>query len=190
MSDKLGSTKKGNAAAATPDESWLPMGYFSRVHGLKGGLFLKTPDRRRELGDYPRVLVVNDGAMQEYKIERSYVSANEPVLQLEGVESREAAQDLLRAQVFVNREDLDEDENEDDFLVADLLGLKVIAKDRGEIGEVVGVVDFGAQENLEIHLTASNTVVYYPFLEEYILDISLDDETITVVYLPEFLEES
>lgn len=191
MADKLGSGKKGKGVSSVElDESWLPMGYFSRVHGLKGGLFLKTPDRRRELGDYPRVLVVSGGVPREYKIARSYVSANEPVLQLEGVESREGAEELLRAEVYVNREDLPGDDDDSDFLVADLLGLKVMAEGHGEIGEVVGVVDFGAQENLEIHLTGKNTVVYYPFIEEYILDISLEDETMTVVYLPEFLEEA
>jgi 16S rRNA processing protein RimM len=169
-------------------QDWIEIGILSRCHGLKGGVFLRANDHRSEFGDYTRILVTTHDALREYKVKSSYVSAGQPVLVLDGIDSREAAEKLLQGRVAVSRDEIDADE--DDVLVGDLIGLKVVAEGKGEIGEVVSVVDFGAQENVEIKLLNRKSTAIFPLLDEYVKEINLETGTITIVYVPEFLEDT
>jgi 16S rRNA processing protein RimM len=169
-------------------DSWIDIGVLTRAHGLKGGIFLKANDRRTEFGDYPRILLTSPTQSREYFVKESYVSAGQPVLVLEGVTSREAAEALLHCRVSVSREDIVEDE--DDVLVGDLIGLKVVAEGKGEIGEVVAVVNYGAQENIEIRMEGRKSTAVFPLLDEYVNEIDIEKGIISIQYVPEFLEEN
>jgi len=170
------------------EELWIEIGVFSRAHGLKGGVFLRANDRRGEFGDYERILVTGPGVSKEYHVKDSYASAGQPVLILEGVATREAAEALIHCKVSIARGDIEEDE--DDLLVADLVGLKVLADDKGEIGEVVGVVNYGAQENIEIKLPDRKATAVFPLMDAYINEINVEKGFISIKYVAEFLEEN
>jgi 16S rRNA processing protein RimM len=169
-------------------QDWIEIGILSRCHGLKGGVFLRANDHRSDFGDYTRVLVTTHKESREFKVKSSYVSAGQPVLVLDGVESREDAEKLLQGRVAVSRDEIDA--GDDDVLVGELIGLKVLAEGKGEIGEVVAVVDFGAQENVEIKLLSRKSTAIFPLLEEYVKEIDLEAGTMTIVYVPEFLEDT
>ncbi len=76
------------------------------------------------------------------------------VAQVKGVTSREAAEKLTGRELFFDRAELPETEDEDEFYLADLAGLEV----RDETGKVTGTViaahDFGAGDILEIRPVA------------------------------------
>ncbi len=169
-------------------QDWIDIGILSRCHGLKGGVFLRADDHRSEFGHYTCILVTNRKDSHEYKVKSSYVSAGQPVLVLDGIDSREAAEKLLQSRVAVRRDEVDADD--DDVLVGDLIGLKVIVEGKGEIGDVVAVVDFGAQENIEIKLTGKKTTCIFPMLDDYVKEVDLEAGTITIVDVPEFLEDT
>ncbi len=173
------------------DTEWIEIGVLTRVHGLKGGIFLRANDRRSEFGDYSKVLLTRRGEAREFTVTQTYVSAGQPVLVLNGVQSREAAEELLQCHVSILRSEAADDES--DVLVGDLIGLKVMANNQGElsdIGEIVSVVDFGAQENIEIKMHGRKTTALYPMMDEYVKEIDMDAGTITIIYIPEFLEEN
>ncbi len=151
-------------------------------------MFLRANDRRGAFGDYERILVSGPGVSKEYHVKDSYASAGQPVLVLDGVTSREAAEALIHFKVSVARGDIEEDD--DDLLVADLVGLKVLADDKGEIGEVVAVVNYGAQENIEIKLLDRKTTAVFPLLDMYVNEINVEEGFISIKYVAEFLAEN
>ncbi len=168
-------------------DEWIEIGILSRHHGLKGGLFLRAHDRRSEFGGYTRVLLKGKTESCEYEVKQSYASAGQPVLVLKGVESREAAEKLLQSKVFISRAEVGADE--DELLVGDLVGLRVVAEGHENIGEVVAVVNFGAHENLEILRPGQKATAIFPLLDQYVEEINVEEGYIRVVYVPEFLEE-
>ena len=68
----------------------------------------------------------------------------------EGVTTREAAQALNGAELYVERSAIPEPDEADDFLVCDLEGLAVLDPQGTGIGRVAAVVNYGAGDLLEI----------------------------------------
>lgn len=167
---------------------WIEIGVLTRAHGLKGGVFLRAHDRRKDFGDYTKVLLRSKGVECEYSVNNSYVSAGQPVLVLDGIESREALEPILQSVVCVSRSEVDCEDA--DVLVDDLVGLLVIAKDKGEIGRIVSVVSFGAQDNIEIKIPDRKDTVLFPLLDAYVESIDVESGVVTIQYVAEFLEES
>jgi ribosomal 30S subunit maturation factor RimM len=80
--------------------------------------------------------------------------------------------------------------NQDEYLVHDLLNYNVVCSQKGILGKVIGVISYGAQENLEIKLSISNDIVLYPFIDKFIKKIDNEKKEIEVEYIEEFLNGS
>ncbi|MBR4413480.1 MAG: 16S rRNA processing protein RimM, partial [Lachnospiraceae bacterium] len=88
--------------------------------------------------------------------------------------------------IYVDREhavDLDEDE----YFVADLLGLKVVTDEGEEFGELTDVLFTKANDVYTITRPDGKEVLI-PAIEECILDIDLDEEVMTIHIMPGLLD--
>lgn len=63
---------------------------------------------------------------------------------------REAAQTLVNVRLYVDRAMLPAPEDEDEFYLADLVGLRAVTPDGVELGKIDTVHDYGAGASLEI----------------------------------------
>jgi 16S rRNA processing protein RimM len=84
------------------------------------------------------------------------------VARIEGVETREAAEALKSARLYVPRGRLPPP-GEGEWYHADLVGLVAFHVAGGEIGSVIAVQDFGAGDLLEIRLSGGRRTVLLPF---------------------------
>lgn len=165
--------------------NWICIGRMGKPHGVRGSLFLQANDRRSELGTYKRLGIEIDGTIVEYAVADSMTSRNLPVVTLTEVIDRNTAEVLVGAPVYVHRGDTED--VEDGILIDDLIGLKVFTPARGMIGEVIAIHNFGAQDNLEIQI--GSRTVFYPYLEDSVLNLDLTKKRIEIVDIPEFLDE-
>lgn len=105
---------------------------------------------------------------------------NRPLLKLSGVNDATAAEALqweyLEA-ILTDGPDLDDDE----YLTDDLIGLKVVTTDGRELGEVDEVLAMPAHDVLQIG------EILIPVVKEFIKEIDLDEEVITVQLIPGLL---
>lgn len=98
---------------------------------------------------------------------------------LPGVESREAAQALKGAGLYLPRALLPEP-GDDEFYFADLVGLKV--EEAGEtLGEVVAVADYGAAPLLEVKPSCGGATVLVPFTREVVPVVDMAGGRLEVV---------
>lgn len=86
------------------------------------------------------------------------------VARLKGVDDRNAAEALRGLKLYISRDSLPEPE-EDEFYLADLIGLSVETADGELLGKVKTVQDFGAGDLLEIQPRAGATW-WLPFTRE------------------------
>jgi 16S rRNA processing protein RimM len=93
--------------------------------------------------------------------------------------TREAAEALKGAELYVPREALPQ-EDEDEFYLVDLIGLKAVAPDGSELGRVKSVQNFGAGDLLEIELEAAPSW-WAPFTKEAVPKIDLEAGVLTIV---------
>jgi 16S rRNA processing protein RimM len=157
---------------------------IGRPHGLKGGFFLKTEDRRKKWDGYKSVFLQHENQLIEKKVTKHYLSGQALVLELEGLQSREDIEKLYNQKLYIQKNQIQL--KDDEYLVHDLLQYKIVCQNKGVLGEVVGMVSYGAQENLEIKLTENNKIILYPFVDQYILNINSDTKEIEVEYLEVF----
>jgi 16S rRNA processing protein RimM len=125
------------------------MATIGAAQGLKGEV------RVNPLTAGPMALVgyktFTDSAGRTLEIERGRAQKNVLIAKFKGVNDRTQAEALNGTQLFVERAALDKvAKDEDEFLYADLVRLKVLDETGHEWGQVAAVFEFGAGDILEI----------------------------------------
>ncbi len=137
----------------------LESGYFSRTHGTKGQLVLKTsvefvPEKVKV------VFVELSGSKAPYFVAEYKMAASDLVLSLESIDSPEKAKGLVNKKVFLE-ESLVLPQTQEEFIgymVHDLL--------KGPLGEVSELSENGAQQLM--HLNYQGKEVILPMVEDFI----------------------
>ncbi|RZJ94562.1 MAG: 16S rRNA processing protein RimM, partial [Novosphingobium sp.] len=96
------------------------------------------------------------------------------------INSREDAEALNGIELFVDRDNLpDEELDDDEFYYADLEGLEAVDKDGKSFGTVSAVFDFGAGDLLELKGPGRRPSLI-PFTEAAVLEIDLEGGKILI----------
>lgn len=109
------------------------------------------------------------------------------IAQAREVETREQAQALRGLRVYIDRAALPEPE-EDEFYLADLIGLAVQSPAGEAIGRVKSAHNFGAGDLLEIDPAGGGPTWWAPFTKAVVPEVSLA-EGLIVVARPEEIED-
>nr|WP_201862094.1 ribosome maturation factor RimM [Microvirga soli] len=146
------------------------MGEFGRAHGLKGEVRLKshTADPRAIAGYRP--LIASNGKTYSLKSVRA-APGDAPDLLIavvDGVTTREASEALNRVQLYIERDKLPPPDEEDEFLLADLIGLSVQTEAGDIIGTVVAVPNYGGGDLLEIAPAQKGPTALLPFTKAFV----------------------
>jgi len=170
---------RGNSAVS---EDFVVLGEFGRPHGLKGEVRLKsfTADPLAIVGYGP--LLADDGRTIVITEVRPAPggAADLLIARVRDVASREAAEALNRVRVHVERERLGQPEEEDEFLLADLIGLGVFDPSGVALGTVVAVPNYGGGDLLEIAPASTAPSVLVPFTKAFVPQVDLDAKRIVV----------
>ena len=160
----------------------VEIGGIARAHGIKGEVVVVTHDPDSEtLGTVETIWVGGESRriLQARPTHRGWLVA------FEGVATRNDAERLQGLAVEVAREDLDLDD--DDVLLHDLIGCRVVRADGAGWGEVAAVEPGDMQDLLVIHDGEVERLL--PLVDVFVTAIDLEARTITVDP-PEGLPES
>ena len=155
------------------DEARVEIGGVARAHGIRGEVVIITHDPDSStLGTVERVFVNG--------VERKLVGVRDTqrgwLVQIEGVVTRNDAEALKGAKIEVLRSELDLDD--DDVLLSDLIGCKVVLTDGTPWGEVAGIDTGPGQDRLIIHDNGVERLV--PLVDVLVPKIDLDARVVTV----------
>lgn len=147
------------------------------AHGVRGEVRLKafTADP---------LSVARYGALQSedgrhFEIEALRPAKDVLVARLKGVADRNAAEALKNLRLYVAREKLP-DPADDEFYVADLVGLAAETGAGAAFGTVKAVHNFGAGDVLEIEPAEGGATVMLPFTETTVPTIDIAQKKIVV----------
>ena len=174
-----GMNEAGAVAPARKD--LVLMGEFGRAHGLKGELRLKShTGDPLAIASYGPLLLADGRSVALASVRQA--AGDQPdllVARVEGVQTREAAEALNRAKLFVPREKLGEPEDQDEYFLADLIGLPARSEAGEELGSIVGVPNYGGGDLLEIAPPRGPTILV-PFTKEFVPGVDLKGGFVTV----------
>jgi 16S rRNA processing protein RimM len=96
------------------------------------------------------------------------------------IETREQAEAARGLQLFIPRALLPPVEDEDEFYVADLIGMSVVSAEGDLLGRVRSVRDFGAGDLLEVAPPAGDSW-WLPFTKDAVPEIRVGERTLVAL---------
>ncbi len=124
------------------------MGRIGAAHGIKGSVRVKsfTADILN-LGKYG---TLQDSEGNIYTIKNIRPQKTMTIVRFNEITNREQAEKLNGVELFIEREKLPSDLNEEEFYIFDMVGMDVFNEKSELIGTIVDVVNFGAGDLIEI----------------------------------------
>src|SRR5688572_25847595 len=136
------------------------IGYFTKTHGVKGHLILKS-EVYFDLGLKALFLESQGGGKAPYFISEIKETNQGLIVLLEEVSSVEKAKTLTGKSVFIETRYVQEEEADFDWI-----GYEVIDETHGSLGKVDGMSDNGQQVLLSIQHKGSEIIL--PLVEDFI----------------------
>jgi 16S rRNA processing protein RimM len=155
------------------------------AHGVRGEV------KVRSLTEDPTAFATYEALQnrsgEAFEIARARRQKDCFIVSFRGVNDRNRAEGFKGMELFVRRERLPEVEA-DEVYAHDLIGLPVVLKGNGQLGEIVSVPNYGAGDLLEVKVERRKETVLIPFAQRFVTERRADR---IVVDLPEgFLDGS
>jgi len=171
-----------DAPARLPADS-VALGEFGRAHGLKGEVRLKsfTADPLA-IADYDPLFDDQGRPLRITAVRPAPGPAHDMLIaSVAGVSDRTPAEALNRRQVFTTRAAIaSTSESDEDYLLADLIGMSVESTSGEPLGRIVAVPDFGAGDLLEIEPPSRGPTALLPFTKAFVPVVDLAGRRVVV----------
>lgn len=140
----------------------LLMGRFGAPHGVRGEIRLQSfTAEPLSIADYGPLF--DKSGARRFLLESAREQGREMlIVSVKGVADRDAAQRLTGTELYLPRESLPAPE-EDEFYLADLIGLAVENEAGAALGRVIALRNFGAGDILEVLPQTGGESQFYPF---------------------------
>lgn len=162
----------------------VALGVIARPHGVRGELRVHrfNPDSTLLL-DLDTVWLRQGGEEREVGVANARLHGRFVLLTLEGVESREAAEELRGAEVCVPRDALPPTA-EDEYYHVDLVGLTAELSDGTVVGYVSDVIQYPTVDCIVVESDAGRREI--PLLDPYVIAVEPDAERVVVAHVEDF----
>jgi 16S rRNA processing protein RimM len=164
------------------------VGKIGAAHGVRGEVrvfvYTEDPLAIRDYGE-----LEDEAGARKFEIASAREGNGHLVVRFKGIDDRNEAEKLTHVQLFVPRERLPEQKDEDRFYQADLIGLRVETKSGETLGEVIAVPNYGASDLLEIRPAKAGQTLLIPFIDEFVPEVDVAGGRIVVDPPAGLLEE-
>jgi 16S rRNA processing protein RimM len=159
----------GEKSVSRPERVLL--GRITGAQGLKGEVVVHSyADRPEDIAAYGPLSDAEGQRTLELTVVR--VAEKGVIARVAGIGDRTQAEALKGTELWVERARLPETQ-EGEFYHADLVGLRAVAPDGTEIGEVVAVQNYGAGDLLEIRLANTRRTELVAFTDAFVPEIDV-----------------
>jgi len=160
----------------------VQLGYIVGIFGVRGGLRIHSyTDPREEILAYPRWWLGSGPHRCSYELRGGRRQGGRIIAELDGIDDREAARDLLGRWISVPRAELLEI---DGYYWADLFGIGVVNREGIPLGYIDGYIPAGAHDVMIVRDGKRERLIPYA-IGTYILEIDLDRKRMVVDWNPE-----
>ena len=160
-------------------EELLQVGVITTTHGVRGEVkvFPTTDDpaRFKKLKD---VILDNGKAKKDLEIENVKFFKNMVILKFKGLDNINDVERFRQAKLLVTRENAVELE-EDEYFIADLIGINVTSDEGEELGTIKDVLQTGAND---VYVIAKENTpdLLVPAIYDCVLAVDIEAQTMTV----------
>ncbi len=164
-----------------PDNRIL-LGVIGRAHGVRG--LVRVTSHTADPTDLTAYGPLTDGQARSFVLRWRGEGVAEVSELVDGVPvklaDRTQAEKLTNTRLFIERDKLPPPEDDDEFYLADLIGLDVVDGDGRPMGRVAVLHDYGAGASLEIERDGQPPVIV-PFTKAAVPVVDIAGRLVTVV---------
>lgn len=164
-------------------ENLLQVGVITTTHGIRGEVkvFPTTDDPKRFL-DLKNVILDDGKTTLDLEIQNVKFFKNLVILKFKGIDNINDIEKYKKAGLYVTREDAVELE-EDEYFIADLIGMDVISDEGEQLGTISDVLQTGANDVYVISSKGKKDLLL-PAIHECVLDVNVEERTMKVHLMP------
>lgn len=160
-------------------EELLQVGVITTTHGVRGEVkvFPTTDDpaRFKKLKD---VILDNGKVKKDLEIESVKFFKNMVILKFKGLDNINDVERFRQAKLLVTRENAVELE-EDEYFIADLIGINVTSDEGEELGIIKDVLQTGAND-VYVIAKENTSDLLVPAIHDCVLAVDVEAQTMTV----------
>ena len=160
-------------------EDLLKVGVITTTHGVRGEVkVFPTTDEAERFLELEYVLLDTGRELRRLEISRVKFFKNLAILKFKDVDNINDIEKYKGCSLWIPREE-GQELGENEYYIADLLGMNVILEDGTKFGTLKNVMETGAND---VYVIASmeHGEVLLPAIHECILDVNLETNTMTV----------
>jgi 16S rRNA processing protein RimM len=149
------------------------LGRFGAAHGVRGEVRLQSFTAEPQAIASYAPLTDKSGARQFTLLSTRPQGKDMLVARVAGVTDRASAEALNGVELYLPREKLPPPPEEDEFYLADLVGLRAETRAGALLGHVVALRNFGAGDILEVAPPAGGETLMFPFTKAVVPVVDL-----------------
>ena len=160
-------------------EDLLKVGVITTTHGVRGeAKVYPTTDEPERFLELDYVLLDTGRELQKLEIKNVKFFKNLVILKFKGVDNINDIEKYKGRDLWIPREEGQELE-EDEYYIADLLGMSVVLEDGQEFGTLKDVMETGANDVYVVE-DAKGEEILLPAIRECILDVDVEKNVMTI----------
>ena len=160
-------------------EKQLQVGVISSTHGVRGEVkVFPTTDDVTRFRQLKKVYLDTGREMRPLEIQNVKFFKQFAILKFKGIDNINDIEKYRGKSLMIDREDA-VDLDEDEYFIADMIGMKVCTEDGSEFGTLKDVMETGANDVYIID-SLEHGEVLIPAIRECILDVDMDEERMTI----------
>ena len=154
-------------------EDMLQVGVITQTHGIRGEVkVFPTTDDAARFKKLKKVTLDNGKERRELEIASVKFFKNLVILKFKGIDNINDVEKYKKAPLYVTREDA-VPLGENEYFIADLIGLKVISDEGDALGILDDVLQTGANDVYVVKTTAGKEILL-PAIKDCILNVDLE----------------
>lgn len=160
-------------------EKQLQVGVISSTHGVRGEVkVFPTTDDVTRFRQLKKVYLDTGRERLPLEIQNVKFFKQFAILKFKGIDNISDIEKYRGKSLMIDREDA-VDLDEDEYFIADMIGMKVCTEDGSEFGTLKDVMETGANDVYIID-SLEHGEVLIPAIRECILDVDMDEERMTI----------
>mgnify|MGYP002529526211 CR=1 FL=1 len=168
-------------------EDLLKVGVITTTHGVRGEVkvFPTTDDAERFL-DIEYVLLDTGKELRRLNIQNVKFFKNLAILKFEGIDNINDIEMYKGRELWIPREEAQE-LGEDEYYVADLIGMEVLLENGEKFGVLRDVMETGANDVYEVEMADGRSLLL-PAIKQCILNVDVENGMMQVHVLEGLLD--
>lgn len=159
--------------------NYISVGKILNFHGVRGEAKVGYSRNQQEfMKSLKNVFILKDGVYMPFTVKSIKFNNKFAIIKFTGIDSVNEIIEYKNCLIFVDETTVRENLDEDEFLIDELVGMKVLCEGK-QVGIIIGVSNNGVNDLLSVK---SNTqkVSLVPFVKAIVLDVNIKNKEVVV----------